>query len=40
MGQVARVEVVEYTDVMRSWAWWSEPKLRLLRRWKEGSGDP
>ena len=31
MGQVARVEVVEYTDVMCSWAWGSEPKLRLLR---------
>ena len=31
MGQVTRVEVVEYTDVMCSWAWGSEPKLRLLR---------
>ena len=31
MGQVERVEVVEYTDVMCSWAWGSEPKLRLLR---------
>jgi hypothetical protein len=31
MGQVARVGVVEYTDVMRSWVWGSEPKLRLLR---------
>ena len=29
MGQ--RLEVVEYTDVMCSWAWGSEPKLRLLR---------
>ena len=26
-----RLEVVEYTDVMCSWAWGSEPKLRLLR---------
>ena len=31
MGQAERVEVVEYTDVMCSWAWGSEPKLRLLR---------
>jgi protein-disulfide isomerase-like protein with CxxC motif len=31
MGQGERVEVVEYTDVMCSWAWGSEPKLRLLR---------
>jgi len=31
MRQVERVEVVEYTDVMCSWAWGSEPKLRLLR---------
>jgi protein-disulfide isomerase-like protein with CxxC motif len=31
MEQVAPVEVVEYTDVMCSWAWGSEPKLRLLR---------
>jgi protein-disulfide isomerase-like protein with CxxC motif len=31
MEQAERVEVVEYTDVMCSWAWGSEPKLRLLR---------
>jgi hypothetical protein len=31
MGQVERVEAVEYTDIMCSWAWGSEPKLRLLR---------
>ena len=31
MEQVTRVEVVEYTDVMCSWAWGSEAKLRLLR---------
>jgi protein-disulfide isomerase-like protein with CxxC motif len=31
IGQAERVEVVEYTDVMCSWAWGSEPKLRLLR---------
>src|SRR5215471_10690093 len=31
MGQVVRVEVVEYTDVMCSWAWGSESKLWLLR---------
>ena len=31
MGQAERVEVVECTDVMCSWAWGSEPKLRLLR---------
>jgi protein-disulfide isomerase-like protein with CxxC motif len=31
MGQVERVEAIEYTDIMCSWAWGSEPKLRLLR---------
>jgi len=31
MSQNKCVEVVEYTDVMCSWAWGSEPKLRLLR---------
>lgn len=31
MSQSKRVEVVEYTDVMCSWAWGSEPKLRWLR---------
>lgn len=30
-GEQVRIEVVEYTDVMCSWAWGSEPKLRLLR---------
>src|SRR2546428_5157462 len=39
MGQVARVELVEYTDVMCSWAWGSEPKLRLLRWRYEGRCD-
>ena len=39
MGRVARVEVVEYTDVMCSWAWGSEPKLRLLRWRYEGQCD-
>jgi hypothetical protein len=28
MRQDERVEVVEYTDVMCSWAWGSKPKLR------------
>ncbi len=32
---VALVEVVEYTDPICSWAWGSEPKLRLLR-WRHG----
>jgi protein-disulfide isomerase-like protein with CxxC motif len=31
MRQGECVEVIEYTDVMCSWAWGSEPKLRLLR---------
>ena len=31
MKQGERVEVVEYTDVMCSWAWGSEAKLRRLR---------
>jgi predicted DsbA family dithiol-disulfide isomerase len=31
MRQGERVEVVEYTDVMCSWAWGSEAKLRRLR---------
>ena len=39
MGQVERVEVVEYTDVMCSWAWGSEPKLRLLR-WRYAAAAP
>ena len=29
------VEVIEYTDPVCSWAWGSEPKLRLLR-WRHG----
>ncbi len=29
------VEVIEYTDPICSWAWGSEPKLRLLR-WRHG----
>ena len=29
------VEIVEYTDPICSWAWGTEPKLRLLR-WRHG----
>ncbi|HVQ43732.1 MAG TPA: DsbA family protein, partial [Candidatus Saccharimonadia bacterium] len=36
---VQRVEVVEYTDAICSWAWGSEPKLRLLRWRYEGRCD-
>ena len=32
---MARVEIIEYTDPGCSWAWGSEPKLRLLR-WRHG----
>lgn len=31
VGNTGGVDVIEYTDAMCSWAWGTEPKLRLLR---------